>query len=115
MQRSVMNIFKALGDPNRIRIIKMLENRALCMCEIREILQLSNATVSKHLSILRNAGLVEDTKDGKWVNFALPGKPESPIVSEVLSLLKRTLNEEDSVGTDRKKAAKVCRKDICGN
>ena len=115
MQRSIMNVFKALGDPNRIRIIKMLEERALCLCEIREILQLSNATVSQHLSILRDAGLVEDSKNGKWVNFELMQKPEDQLIKDVLVLLKKSLHREKSIADDKKKAAKVCRKDICGS
>ena len=66
MKRDIVKVFKALGDSNRIRIVKMLEARELCVCEVREVLDLSNSTVSKHLSVLRDADLILDRKDGKW-------------------------------------------------
>ena len=69
--RSLIKIFKALSDQNRIRILKMLQIRSLCVCEITEVLNLATSTVSKHLSILRDADLIFDEKDGKWVNYHL--------------------------------------------
>ena len=62
---------KALGEANRIRILKMLEIRPLCVCEITAVLRLAPSTVSKHLSILREAGFIIDQKEGKWVNYCL--------------------------------------------
>ena len=61
-------IFKALSDSNRIRIVKMLQRKSLCVCEIKDVINLATSTVSKHLSILREAGLIVDWKDGKWIN-----------------------------------------------
>ena len=52
MKRDTVRVFKALSDPNRIRPVKMLESGELCMCEVREVLDLSNSTVSRHLSIV---------------------------------------------------------------
>ena len=60
--RPIIKIFKALSDTNRLRILKILEIRPLCVCEIREVLQLATSTVSKHLSILREADLIVDDK-----------------------------------------------------
>jgi ArsR family transcriptional regulator, arsenate/arsenite/antimonite-responsive transcriptional repressor len=114
MQQQITKIFKAIGDPGRLRIVKMLEDKELCMCEIREVLQLSNATVSKHLSLLRDAGLVVDTKEGKWVNFALVSKPADPLLNGVLKLLKQSMNDDSQIRNDRKAVRKVCRNAICG-
>ena len=114
MQQHAVKVFKALSDPGRLRIVKMLEDRQLCMCEIREVLQLSNATVSKHLTLLRDAGLVEDSKDGKWVNFSLPAKPVNQFAGDMLKLLKKSLVDEETVTKDKKIAKHVCRKKICG-
>lgn len=61
------NIFDALSDKSRLRIIKMLHRKLLCVCEITEILKLALSIVSKHLSILRDAGLITDEKNGKWI------------------------------------------------
>jgi DNA-binding transcriptional ArsR family regulator len=114
MQQHAVKVFKALSDPGRLRIVKMLEERELCMCEIREVLQLSNATVSKHLSLLRDAGLIDDTKDGRWVNFRLSSKPADPFVKDVLKLLQKSLIDEEAIVKDKKVAKQVCRKKICG-
>ena len=61
----LLKIFKALSDPNRIRIIKMLEEHKLCGCKMSAILKLANSTDSKHLTILSRAGIKYDNKQGK--------------------------------------------------
>ncbi|MCF8414300.1 MAG: metalloregulator ArsR/SmtB family transcription factor, partial [Melioribacteraceae bacterium] len=63
-------LFKAISDQNRIRILNMLKERILCVCEIRTILGLANSTVSQHLRILKENGFIEESKDGKWVNYS---------------------------------------------
>lgn len=113
--KSLKNIFKALSDQNRIRIMKMLENRELCLCEISKILGLANSTVSKHLSILRDAGLIIDYKDGKWVNFRLAKAPESMYVKEIQNLIKKWLTDDEIIRSDARKILTVDRTTICGN
>jgi ArsR family transcriptional regulator len=81
--KSHLKIFKALGDKNRLRIMKMLEARPMCVCEITAVLNLAPSTVSKHLSLLHEAALIEDRKEGRWVNYTLPGKSLLPFVSEI--------------------------------
>lgn len=111
----LVKIFKALSDSNRIRILKMLENRNLCVCEISQILKLANSTVSKHLSILRDAGLIIDEKDGKWVNYALVKSPESIYSVELLQLLKKWLPDDSTIRSDLKLVSSVDRNSICGS
>ena len=113
--RQIIKIFKALSDSNRLRIIKMLEIRPLCVCEITEILQLANSTVSKHLSILRDADLILDEKDGKWVNYALNTNISDDIKRQLLILLKDGLPNDDVISGDRRKVKTVNRNTICGN
>jgi DNA-binding transcriptional ArsR family regulator len=69
--------------------------------------------VSKHLSILRDAGLITDTKDGKWVNFRLNQKPDSSFVRSQLELVMKSFADDDRVAADRKKLLKVDRRVIC--
>jgi len=114
MKRDRLNAFKALGDPSRIRIMKMLEERDLCVCEVREILNLSTSTVSKHLSILRDAYLIIDSKDGKWVNYRLNEKSGNPFVRSTLALLHDSFEDDEEVQTDRKMVRRVNRNKICG-
>lgn len=113
MKRENVNVFKALSDPNRIRIMKMVVERELCMCELREILDLSNSTVSKHLTILRDAGLLLDSKDGKWVNFRLNDKSEHRFIRSVISLMKNSFDDDEAMQEDLKKVRKVDRIKIC--
>ncbi len=113
MDRQVVKVFRALGDSNRIRIVKMLEERDLCVCEVREVLNLSNSTVSKHLSILHDAGLITQTKEGKWVNYGINSKSESPFVRSVMGLLKLSLHDDESVRSDTEFVRKVDRNKIC--
>jgi ArsR family transcriptional regulator, arsenate/arsenite/antimonite-responsive transcriptional repressor len=113
MKRTTVNVFKALSDPNRIRIVKMLEVRELCVCEVREVLGLSTATVSRHLTILREAGLVVDWKDGKWVNYRLEVRSDNSFVRSQLALVRSSFADDEQVLSDRKKLQKVDRNSIC--
>jgi ArsR family transcriptional regulator, arsenate/arsenite/antimonite-responsive transcriptional repressor len=114
MNRSTGRIFKALSDPNRIRIVKMLEVKDLCVCEVREVLGLSTSTVSKHLSILRDADLIVDAKDGKWVNYKLNQSANIPLVSAQLALMRNSFKDDEQVRSDRTKLQTVDRESICG-
>ncbi len=68
---SFVRCMKALSDPTRVKIVKLLEQRELCVCEIREALHYSQPTISKHLKILLDAGLVVGRKEKMWVNYSL--------------------------------------------
>ena len=65
------NFFKALADETRLRILKLLELRELCVCEVMVALDLTQPTASYHLGILEGAGLVKERKEGKWVFYRI--------------------------------------------
>lgn len=109
----LIKIYKALSDENRIRILKMLELKKLCVCEIKEILQLATSTVSKHLSILRNANLIKSEKDGKWVNYLLNDKEKDELVQIHLKILSTQLTEDKTILEDKKQIEKTDRNIIC--
>lgn len=110
----LIKIFKALSDHNRLRIVKMLEEKSMCVCEITEILQLANSTVSKHLSILRNAGLIISEKEGRWINYKL--NPNPPHYADALEEMIRTwINDDTIISQDKEKARKTDRNQICSN
>ncbi len=112
--RKLVKVFKALSDTNRIRILKMLEIRSLCVCEIRDILKLANSTVSKHLSILREAELILDNKDGKWVNYELNPSASEMYVSDIAPLISKWLPQDETVQSDAKRVQTVDRNILCG-
>jgi ArsR family transcriptional regulator len=68
---SEIRIFKALADPNRLKIVKLLKEGELCACELTIALSSSQSTVSHHLSVLKNAGLIKERKEGKWSYYRL--------------------------------------------
>ena len=105
--------FKALGEANRLRILKMLEIRPLCVCEITAVLQLATSTVSKHLSILRDAGFIIDQKEGKWVNYCLGDAAEGEEIHQLQRLLLSGLSKDETVQRDAEKVRSVDRYEIC--
>jgi ArsR family transcriptional regulator len=112
--RHLTKTFKALSDRNRLRILKMLEVKPLCVCEIRTVLNLANSTVSKHLSILRDTEFIMDQKDGKWVNYYLNEDVFNTYVGILLPLIKQWLYDEKIVLADQAMVKQVDRIQICG-
>jgi ArsR family transcriptional regulator len=112
LKQSVI-LFKALADKNRIRILKMLEKRSLCVCEITAILGLAVSTTSKHLSILKDAKLIFEQKEGKWVNYHLNKTTQNKYAREALTLIKTWMNEDDIIQKDLVKIDQVNRIDLC--
>ena len=92
-----ISVMKALSDPNRIKIIKMLERKELCVCELTAALGIAQPTVSKHLKQLEDAGLVEYRKDGPWVNYRLATESESPFATAMLKQVGQWLNDDKDI------------------
>jgi len=81
-----ISVLKALSDPGRLRIvIALMSGRELCACQITELLQLSGATVSRHLAQLTGCGLLRSRKEGRWIFFRLADDPSS---AKLLSWLR---------------------------
>lgn len=102
--KELERLFKALSDGTRLRIICLLEPGSLCVCQIVEVLGLSQSTVSKHLSILKNAGLVSDEKRGRWSYYGLSNK--SGKTKPVLSLVFSSACKGSEASRDRRKLQK---------
>ncbi len=113
--KSFIKVMKALSDPNRVKIIKVLQQKYMCVCELQAILELAQPTVSKHLKILEEAGLVDYKKDGLWVNYFLADGKSSPYAASLLGNLRHWLNEDFAVGELMKKAPFINREEICRN
>ena len=98
---------KAAGDPTRTRILKLLQGGPLCVCQVQAVLRLSPSTVSKHLTILRYAGLVEDRRDGKWIEYALRNQGPNPFATAVRSMLRGSLDHDPIVLADRERLREI--------
>lgn len=112
-----MQVIKALTDDNRVRILLALRGRELCVCQITGMLDLSPSTTSKHLSILRQARLIESTKKGKWVYYTtIENDPNNPLVGDIVSLAVKHLEHSDIIEADEKHIREVISlSDSCGN
>jgi ArsR family transcriptional regulator len=104
---------KALSDPNRVKIVKLLQQKMMCVCELRGALKIAQPTVSKHLKILEEAGLVEYAKDGLWVNYFLADGKTSPYAASVLGNLKHWLEEDPEIAELVKKVPSLNREELC--
>lgn len=111
--KKTIEIFKALSDPNRLRIIKMLEARKMCVCEITNILELATSTVSKHLLILRNANLIEEEKSGKWVYHKIANADKDHKIENMQKYVSGILNKDKQISADRKKTKVVSAEKLC--
>jgi ArsR family transcriptional regulator len=92
-----VRVMKALSDPNRARVIKLLEDRSLCVCEIQKVLGLAQPTVSSHMKILEDAGLVNKERQGTWMIYSQAVDSESPYVRAMLNDLRDWLNNDESL------------------
>ena len=110
--KKTSKLFKALSDETRLRILKMLEARPLCVCEIQYVLKGSQPNVSHHLKTLSEAGLVDSKRDGLWIAYRIADRPETPLHAAALSLLRRSLKTDDRVRKDRMAVKSVNRIDI---
>jgi len=109
--RELLNITKALSDENRVRILMSLRHEELCVCQIIEMLRLAPSTVSKHLSILHQACLVESRKQGRWNYYRLAGQAASPCVHEAIHWVQRHLQKDPQIVEDAKRLQTICRMD----
>ena len=92
---------KAISDPTRARMLKLLEEGELCVCHIMEILELGQSTASKHLGILKAAGLVESRKEGTWAYYRVAERVKGNNM-DFLQFVTAHLDDADVVRIDRK-------------
>ncbi|HPS01102.1 MAG TPA: metalloregulator ArsR/SmtB family transcription factor [Candidatus Sumerlaeota bacterium] len=105
--RPFLTLTKALSDESRVRALLALCGRERCVCEIIELLDLAPSTVSKHMSILAQAGLIECRKEGRWHYFRLAGAEAPSHVRETLEWVQTVLKDSKIVEQDRKRLRKI--------
>lgn len=112
--KKLVKIMKSLSDPTRLKIVKMLQHKTLCVCEIQAALGQSQPNVSKHLKILQEAGLVESRKDGLWVNYALASTGRDDLyVATLLRNMEGWLEDDPEMKAILKKIQFVDRVTLC--
>ena len=111
--KNMTKVLKALADENMIKILHLLnEKKDLCVCEIREVIGLSQPTISSHLKLLENSGLVTYRKDGKWVNYSINPVLDKRI-SQILNNVFSVIEFDEIVKKDRITVHEINRKNLC--
>jgi ArsR family transcriptional regulator, arsenate/arsenite/antimonite-responsive transcriptional repressor len=111
--KDFIKVMKALSDPNRVKMVKMLQHKTMCVCEIKEALHISQPSVSKDLKLLEDAGLVEFSKDGLWVNYRLSDGGSSPYAAGLLGNLRHWLENQKEVQELIRRLPVIRREEIC--
>jgi len=102
---------KSLSDPNRVRVLKLLQEGELCVCEIQKVLGLAQSTVSKHMKLLEDAGLVNRKRQGTWILYSLEDGSDNEYAKTILSELRHWLDDDQELDRMRRElpAAAVLR------
>ena len=111
--REFIKVMKAVSDFSRVKILKMLQRRVMCVCEIKEALGLAQPTVSRHLKVLESAGLVGYKKDGLWVNYHLTGGDNSPYAANLLGNLRHWLQDDPEIEELAERLPTIDREEVC--
>jgi ArsR family transcriptional regulator len=111
--KNFIQVMKAVSDPNRVKVLKMLQNKSMCVCEMQAALQIAQPSVSKHLKLLEDSGLVGSRKDGLWVNYYLTDGSSSPYAAVVLEKLRHWLEDDPEVSELVKRLPEIRREDVC--
>lgn len=111
--RDFIKVMKALSDPNRVKMLKLLQHKVMCVCEIQAALGLAQSTASKHLKLLEDAALISAAKDGLWVNYRLSDGTGNPYAATLIGNLRHWLDEDADVTALVKRLPEINRETIC--
>jgi len=109
--RDFLAVTKALADENRVRMLLAVGRQELCLCQIVELAELAPSTVSKHMSILWHAGLVEGRKSGRWMYYRLAGPNASPAVQQAIQWVKACLRQDPRAARDAQRLEAILKLD----
>jgi len=106
--RDRIDVLKALADETRLRALCALRGGELCVCQLIALLELAPSTVSKHLSILRNARLVDSRKEGRWMYYRLSKDFRAPSTGKMVAMLFKELADTERIAADEKRLKEIC-------
>jgi ArsR family transcriptional regulator, arsenate/arsenite/antimonite-responsive transcriptional repressor len=110
--RAALRVFRALSDGHRLRMVFALRHGELCVCQLIELAGLSPSTVSKHLSILRDAGLLDSRKEGRWVYYRVADQPMFPIIGKEAPRFFQSLEKSPTVKADDARLRRILKMDL---
>lgn len=101
MLQEIEGLLKAAADGTRLRLLTLLRDQTLCVCQLVEILGLPQSTISKHLLLLKHAGLVDDEQRGKWTFYSLAGSAAGDLHHGLVRFLTDSLRGDPRLDADR--------------
>jgi ArsR family transcriptional regulator len=111
--KEVARLFKAFSDETRLRILRLLLNGELCICELMEVLQLPQSNVSRHMAYLKNAGLVDDRREAVWVYYSLT-EPKDKVHACQLKCLRECFDDYEILRQDEARLEEFKLRGSCG-
>jgi len=110
--KDAVKVFKALADPTRLRIMLLLRRRELCVCELMFILEMEQSRVSHHMRVLRDAGIAEDLRDGRWIIYRVPASASGLIEALFAGALRERIEGSGEAAEDARKLEACLRENI---
>ena len=107
MMRELMAVTKALADEQRVRMLLALRRQELCVCQLVELVGLATSTVSKHMSILKQARLVESRKEGRWMYYRLPCDDAPELVRQAMTWVFEHVGNDPGILRDEQKLEEI--------
>jgi len=102
----ITTITHALSDPNRIRLLAACLDQERCVCQLVELIDLSNASISKHLATLKGAGFLESRRAGRWVHYRVPDSP-TPIITDALAFVQAHAINDEAIQLDNARLKQI--------
>jgi len=102
-----VRLYAALADPTRLRLLNLMQGREVCVCYFVEILGQGQPKISRHLAYLRNAGIVNARRDGKWMHYCIQ-RPENPSAAAILDAALAVLTVDKKMQADLLRLDKAC-------
>lgn len=111
--KDIVKVFKALSDATRLRILHLLEETGeLCVCDLKTVLQCPQARISRHLAILKNAGFIDDRREGTWVLYSLT-KGKGAIQPVLRKAFKQIVDVSLEFGDDKQRLRQALAQGRC--
>jgi ArsR family transcriptional regulator len=100
-------VFRALGDPTRLRLLNLMAEQEICVCYFTEVIGAPQPKISRHLAYLRKAGIVASRREGKWMHYRL-AIPSNPQVAAILKSVLEVLSQDKDLQRDRQRLNRAC-------
>jgi ArsR family transcriptional regulator len=104
---SIEELFKALADRTRLRLINLMGDDEVCVCFFVEVLKLNQPKISRHLAYLRRAGVVAARREGKWMHYRIV-EPPDPRAANIFREVRASLSNDAGMKRDRARLAQIC-------